>query len=96
MRAEPRANVQCAKRVGAHAVRRPQMPDQERVRENGVFRYVAILTVLVATLAFVALDTFSVQRARLADFFSKPINPLLCRGFSFLKLIVIIRRGFTI
>ena len=68
MRAEPRANVQCAKRVGAHAVRRPQMPDQERVRENGVFRYVAILTVLVATLAFVALDTFSVQRARLADF----------------------------
>ena len=74
MRAEPRANVQCAKRVGAHAVRRPQMPDQERVRENGVFRYVAILTVLVATLAFVALDTFSVQRARLADFFSKPIS----------------------
>ena len=74
MRAEPRVNAQSAKRVGAHAIRRPQMPDQEPVGANGVVRYVAMLTVLVTTLAFVALDTFSVQRARLADFFSKPIS----------------------
>jgi len=74
MRAEPRVNAQSAKRVGAHAVRRPQMPDKEPVGANGVVRYIAMLTVLVTTLAFVALDTFSVQRARLADFFSKPIS----------------------
>lgn len=74
MRAEPRATAQSAKRVGAHAVRRPQVPDEEPARASGLLRYVVLLTFLFASLAFVALDTFSVQRARLADFVSKPIS----------------------
>ena len=74
MRAEPRVTAQSAKRVGAHAVRRPQVPDEEPARASVLLRYVVLLTVLFATLAFVALDTFSVQRARLADFVSKPIS----------------------
>ena len=75
MRAERKAGVAVgAVRAGAHAVRKPQVVDSAPARSSAPLRYIVTLSVLIATLAFVALDTFAVHRAELAGFFSKPIS----------------------
>ena len=75
MRAERKAGVVVgAVRAGAHAVRKPKVVDSAPARSSAPLRYIVTLSVLIATLAFVALDTFAVHRAELAGFFSKPIS----------------------
>lgn len=75
MRAERKTGVAVgAVRAGAHAVRKQQVADSAPARSNGPLRYIVTLSVLIATLAFVALDTFAARRAELAGFFSKPIS----------------------
>ena len=60
MRAERKAGVAVgAVRAGAHAVRKPQVVDSAPARSSAPLRYIVTLSVLIATLAFVALDTFS-------------------------------------
>ena len=75
MRAERKVGVAVgAVRAGAHAVRKPQVVDSAPARSSAPLRYIVTLSVLIATLAFAALDTFAVHRAELAGFFSKPIS----------------------
>ena len=75
MRAERKAGVAVgAVRAGAHAVRKPQVVDSAPARSSAPLRYIVTLSVLIAALAFVALDTFAVYRAELTGFFSKPIS----------------------
>lgn len=75
MRAERKTGVAVgAVRAGAHAVRKQQVADSAPARSSGPLRYIVTLSVLIATLAFVALDTFAAHRAELAGFFSKPIS----------------------
>ncbi|MDA8794103.1 cell division protein FtsQ/DivIB [Gammaproteobacteria bacterium] len=75
MRAERKAGVVVgAVRAGAHAVRKSKVVDSAPARSSAPLRYIVTLSVLIATLAFVALDTFAVHRAELVGFFSKPIS----------------------